>query len=67
MKEGSPAVGDPSSRFARLDECSDAQALPILNILVLHTGQLPSVAGLPFFIVMGFGAFISRFTLHLRQ
>ena len=43
------------------------QAFPILNILVLQTGQLPSVAGLPFFMVMGFGSFISRFTLHLRQ
>ena len=43
------------------------QAFPILNILVLQTGHEPSVAGLPFFIVMGFGSFISRFTLHLRQ
>jgi hypothetical protein len=46
---------------------SGVQAFPILNILVLQTGQLPSVAGFPFFIVMGFGSFISRFTLHLRQ
>jgi hypothetical protein len=53
---------------ARLKQCrADDQALPILNILVLHTGQTPSVAGLPFFIVMGFGFFISRFTRHLRQ
>jgi hypothetical protein len=38
-----------------------------LNILVLQTGQEPSVAGLPFFMVMAFGLFISRLTLHLRQ
>lgn len=43
------------------------QAFPILNILVLQTGQTPSVAGLPFFIVMAFGVFISRLTLHFRQ
>ena len=42
-------------------------AFPILNILVLHTGQLPSVAGLPFFIVIGLGAFISRFVRHFKQ
>jgi len=46
---------------------SGDQALPILNILVLHTGQAPSVAGLPFFIVMGLGFFISRFSRHFRQ
>jgi hypothetical protein len=38
-----------------------------LNILVLQTGHEPSVAGLPFFMVMAFGLFISRLTLHLRQ
>jgi hypothetical protein len=56
------------SGFARLKQYRQCdQAFPILNILVLQTGQLPSVAGLPFFMVMGFGSFISRFTLHLRQ
>ncbi len=43
------------------------QALPILNMRVPQVGQTPSVAGLPFFIVMGVGFFISRFSRHLRQ
>jgi hypothetical protein len=33
---------------------------PILNILVLHTAQVPSVAGRPFFIVIGKAFVISR-------
>jgi len=66
MKEGSP-LWEPSFDFARLKQRLLDQAFPILNILVLQTGHEPSVAGLPFFIVMGFGSFISRFTLHLRQ
>jgi len=49
-----------------LPELGD-QAFPILNIRVLHVGQVPSVAGLPFFMVMAFGSFISLLTLHLRQ
>ena len=40
---------------------------PILNILVLHTGQVPSVAGRPFFIVIGFASVISRDVLHFMQ
>jgi hypothetical protein len=40
---------------------------PILNIFVPHTGQVPSVAGLPFFIVILFSFFISRFALHFTQ
>jgi hypothetical protein len=31
--------------------------LPILNILVPQVGQIPEVAGLPFFIVMDLGLF----------
>ena len=70
VKKGPPLLGTllrvlPGSVLEQ--PSSDAQAFPILNILVLQTGQAPSVAGLPFFIVMGFGSFISRFTLHLRQ
>jgi len=42
-------------------------ALPILNILVPQTGHLPSVAGLPFFMVMGAAFCISRFSRHFRQ
>jgi hypothetical protein len=40
---------------------------PILNILVLHTGQVPSVAGRPFFMVIGFASVISRDVLHFMQ
>jgi len=40
---------------------------PILNILVLHTGQVPSVAGRPFFIVIGLALVISRVVLHFMQ
>jgi hypothetical protein len=40
---------------------------PILNILVLHTGQVPSVAGRPFFIVIGLAFVISRVVLHFMQ
>ncbi len=63
MKE-SPVCG-PS--FISVNRCWRTQAFPILNILVLQTGQAPSVAGLPFFIVIAFGSFISRLTRHLRQ
>jgi hypothetical protein len=42
-------------------------ALPILNILVPQVGQIPEVAGLPFFIVIALGAFISLFFRHLTQ
>ena len=40
---------------------------PILNILVLHTGQVPSVAGRPFFIVIGLASVISRVDLHFMR
>jgi hypothetical protein len=42
-------------------------ALPILNIFVPHVGQTPWVAGLPFFIVIALGSFISRLALHFTQ
>jgi len=35
------------------------QLFPILNILVPHAGHVPWVAGLPFFIMIDFGFFIS--------
>lgn len=41
--------------------------LPILIIPVLHTGQVPFVAGLPFFKVTACGSFISRLALHFTQ
>jgi len=40
---------------------------PILNIFVLQVGQVPFVAGLPFFMVIDFGFFISLFALHFTQ
>jgi len=66
MKKGPPLWG-PFFELARSSNARFDQAFPILNILVLQTGQVPSVAGLPFFMVMGFGPFISRLTLHFRQ
>ncbi len=36
-------------------------------MVVPHTGQVPFVAGFPFFMVIGFGSFISTFFLSLRQ
>lgn len=41
--------------------------LPILNILVPHTVQIPWVAGLPFFIVTFLSSLINLFALHLTQ
>ena len=41
--------------------------LPILNILVPHTGQVPRVAGLPFFIVICSVSFIVLLCLHFMQ
>jgi hypothetical protein len=40
---------------------------PILNILVLHSGHSPSVAGRPFFIVICLAFCISRWVLHFMQ
>ena len=40
---------------------------PILNILVLHSGHSPSVAGRPFSIVICLAFFISRWVLHFMQ
>ncbi len=41
--------------------------LPILNILVPHSGHTPCVAGLPFFIVTAFSSFMVRLVRHLTQ
>jgi hypothetical protein len=43
------------------------QAFPILNIFVPQEGQVPWVAGLPFFIVIDFGSLISLFVRHFIQ
>jgi hypothetical protein len=37
------------------------------NTFVLHLGQTPLVAGLPFFKVTFWGSLISTFDLHLKQ
>ncbi len=37
------------------------------NIFVPHTGQIPWVAGLPFFMVTFFSSFIVLLDLHLTQ
>jgi hypothetical protein len=50
-----------------IDLPGDYFALPILNILVLHVGQVPVVAGLSFFIVTALGFFITFLALHLTQ
>ena len=39
----------------------------ILYIPVLHSGQVPFMAFLPFFIVTSFGSFISLLDLHFTQ
>jgi hypothetical protein len=41
--------------------------LPILNILVPQDGQVPCVAGLPFFMVMALGFLTSFFERHFTQ
>ena len=41
--------------------------VPILNSLVLHTPQVPCVAGLPFFKVTAAAFWISFLDLHLKQ
>jgi hypothetical protein len=51
-------------RTTRADSLTGAD---ILNILVLHTGQTPSVAGRPFFIVTDLAFVISRVVLHFMQ
>ena len=43
------------------------QPFPILNIFVEQVGQVPFVAGLPFFMVIDFGFFISLLVLHFTQ
>jgi len=42
-------------------------AFPILNIFVPHTGHVPWVAGLPFFMVIDLGSFISLLARHFTQ
>ena len=41
--------------------------LPILKMAVLHVGQVPLIAGLPFFMVYGLAPSMSRLSRHLTQ
>jgi hypothetical protein len=45
----------------------DERQPPILNIFVPHTGQVPCVAGFPFFIVIFCSFSMSRLALHFTQ
>ena len=60
------SLGSPASQIPKLLDY-ERYAFPILNIFVPHTGHVPWVAGLPFFMVMLFGSFISRFVRHFTQ
>jgi hypothetical protein len=51
----------------RLGSGDIAGTLPILNNLAPQVSQVPSVAGLPFFMVIRLGSFISFFPQHLTQ
>jgi len=48
-------------------DCARCGQPPMRNIFVPQTGQVPWVAGLPFFIVIFCASFISRFALHFTQ
>jgi len=50
-----------------LDKKESVYGLPIRNILVPHSGQVPFIAGLPFFNVVSCGSLISLFVLHFTQ
>jgi hypothetical protein len=50
-----------------LGDLADYLLAPILNILVPHSGHVPSVAGRPFFMVMGLAPLIWRWVLHFMQ
>ena len=64
---GEPAWGQSYGRVKRQLPVETHLLAPILNILVVHTGQVPSVAGRPFFIVTGLAFVISREALHFMQ
>ena len=53
--------------LARLLGLGADHCFPILNILVPQSAQVPSVAGLPFFIVTSVAFFISFLALHFMQ
>jgi len=61
--------GEPPAarQFVKNLQLETIYFLPILYIPVPQVGQVPFIAGLPFFIVTGVGFFISFFALHLTQ
>jgi hypothetical protein len=61
-RDRAPAVSGEGS----IDRARCGQP-PMRNIFVPQTGQVPWVAGLPFFIVIFCASFISRFALHFTQ
>jgi len=46
---------------------SEIYPLPILKMAVLQVGQVPLIAGLPFFMVYGLEPLISRLSRHFTQ
>ena len=44
-------IGTTRRKFPKKDYLMFSYALPILNIEMPHVGQVPFVAGLPFFMV----------------
>ncbi len=71
-RAGRPRAGPESDRApavsgeGSIDRARCGQP-PMRNIFVPQTGQVPCVAGLPFFIVIFCASFISRFALHFTQ
>lgn len=61
--------GTGEMRTYAVASCADGgvYALPMRNILVPQTGQVPWVAGRPFFMVMALGFFTSLFLRHFTQ
>ena len=57
----------PVEKFTKKDYLMFSYALPILNIEIPHVGQVPFVAGLPFFMVTAEVPFISLLSLHFTQ
>ena len=56
-----------SAPGGRPDSAGQPSSLPILKILVPQSGQVPWIAGRPFFIVICWGSLISTFLRSLTQ
>jgi hypothetical protein len=57
----------PVRRFPLEEQPIRYLALPILKTFVPQVGQIPEVAGLPFFMVMALAFLISFLARHLTQ